>query len=54
MLPLPLNDEDDCLEAIDCGYHDEGNQGKLAGAGCNAVDQVAEIDACCREDEGSE
>ncbi len=43
MLPLAFDDEDDGLQAVHGGDHDDGYERELAGVGGDPVDQVTQI-----------
>ena len=54
MLPLPLDDEDERLQTVDRGNHDDRYQRKLSRVGCNTVDEISKIGARSRKDNGTE
>lgn len=54
MLPLPLDYKDDRLQAIYTSQDDDGEQRELALVGRHRVDQIAQVHACRRENDGSQ
>ena len=54
MLPTTFEYKDDGLETVNRGKHDNCDKWELTGSGCDEVDEITEINNCCREDKGSE
>ena len=51
MLPLPLDDENQRLEAIDSRDHHDRDERELSRAGRDSVDQVPQVDAGRRQND---
>ena len=54
MLPLAFDDENQGLEAIDGGQHDDRDEWELTGVCCNAVEQVRKVATGGWKDDGPE
>ena len=48
MLPTSFENKNDRLKAVDRSKHDDGDKGELATSGRDKVNEVSEVDDCCR------
>ena len=54
MLPLSLENENNCLETVDCRNHDNRDQRKLSFMVCHSVNEIADIDTSRGKNDSSE